>query len=694
MRAILQAGAAECALACLAMVLDHHGAPADLAELRRRCPVSLKGATLSDLMRWASLFGLETRALRLEAADLARLPLPAILHWDLNHFVVLARVGRRGALVYDPAAGPRRLRPAELSRHFTGVALEVSPGGDFARRPRPPAVSLRQLTGRVGGLARALVLVLSLSLALQVFVVLSPFLLQWTVDQVLVSADRDLLAVLATGFLLLLLLQVGTGLLRGLAVAWLSARLSAQWTSNVFAHLLRLPLAWFEGRHLGDVVSRIGSVRAIQRTLTTSFLEAFVDGLMALVTLAMMLAYSRRLAAVSLLAVGLYAALRAALFRPVRLGTGEQLACAARQQSHLLESLRGIQALKLAGIEPQRASSQANLVNETVGRELRLARLAVGFGSASGLVFGIERIAVIWLGALLVLDAAFSVGMLMAYLSYKDQFAARVAALIDRIVELGMLRVHGERLADIALAQPERQASALPQPPPADGRVRVERLSFRYGEGEPWVIRDLSLEVEDGECVAIVGASGCGKTTLVKLLLGLLVPVDGRILLGGRAVAAGDLGAWRGAVGAVMQDDQLFAGSILENIALGDASPEPASVEAAARLAAVHEEIAALPMGYHTPVGDMGSVLSGGQKQRVLLARALYRRPRVLVLDEATSHLDVRRERLVNEAVRRFELTRIVVAHRPQTIAAAERVLLLQGGRIARELRPRAEDAA
>ena len=667
------------------MVLDHHGAPVELAELRRRFPVSLKGARLADLMRWASLAGLEARPLRLEPPDLRRLALPAILHWDLDHYVVLARAGRRRVLVHDPATGTRRLRAPELSRHFSGVALELVPGDAFEPRPRPPAVRLRQLTGKMHGLRRALTLVLVLSLALQVFVVVAPFLLQWTVDQALVSADRHLLALLAAAFLLLLLLQVGTSVLRGLVVAWLSARLATRWTNNVFTHLLRLPLSWFESRHLGDVVSRIASVRAIQRTLTTSFVEAVVDGAMALVTLAMMFVYSRRLAAVSLFAVCLYALLRSAWFRPVRDVTGEQLACAAKQQSHLLESLRGIQAVKLAGIEPQRAAGQANLVSEAMNREFRLARLGVGFGGASGLVFGIERIAVIWLGALLVLERAFSVGMLMAYLAYKDQFAARVAALIDRAVELSMLRLHGERLADIALTAPEPRAGGAP--PPGDGRVAVEGLSFRYGEGEPWVIRELCLEVGHGECVAIVGPSGCGKTTLVKLLVGLLEPCAGRIRIGGRELAR------RGAVAAVMQDDRLFAGSIAENIALGEPAPALPSIEAAARLASVHRELAALPMGYHTPVGDMGSVLSAGQKQRVLLARALYRRPRVLVLDEATSHLDVHRERLVNEAVRRLALTRIVVAHRPQTIAMAARVLVMREGRIVRELRPKAPAA-
>ncbi|MBO9716510.1 MAG: peptidase domain-containing ABC transporter [Pseudoxanthomonas sp.] len=685
MKPVIQSEAAECGLAALAMVAAAHGCHVGLAELRRRFPMSLKGARLGQLIHVAQQTGFSTRPLRLELEDLGKLRLPCILHWDLNHFVVLAKVGRSGITVLDPASGERTLAFGEVSGHFTGVALELAPGPAFAPRKAAPVVSVRELTGPVSGLWRELMQILLLSAALQVFVVLAPFFMQWVVDQVLVSADHDLLAVLGLGFGLALLLQVGIGLLRGGSVVYLSSRLGLQWMGNVFAHLLRLPLEYFERRHLGDVTSRMSSLQAIQRTLTTSFVEALIDGLMAVVTLGLMLVYSWKLALVTLLAVALYLGIRWLAWRPLRDGTERQLVAAARQQSHLLESLRGMQSLKVAGEEPGRRATYANLMVDTVNGEVRLARLGLVFSSASQLVFGIERIAVIWIGASLAMGSVFSVGMLIAYLAYKDQFAARAAALIDKWMEFRMLRLHGERLADIVLTPPEQAAGLAELPPPPDARIEVANLSFRYGDGEPWVLQDCSFTVAPGESVALVGASGCGKTTLVKLMLGLLRPTAGTIHIGGHDLFKAGPRNVRAIVGAVMQDDQLFAGSVADNIAFFDPDRDQARVEAASRLAAVHDEIAAMPMGYHSLIGDMGSSLSGGQKQRVILARALYREPKLLFLDEATSHLDVANERAVNEAVQRLALTRLIVAHRPETIASADRVLVMQGGRIVQE---------
>ena len=693
LKPILQSEAAECGLASLAMVADAHGLKIGLPELRRRFSLSLKGARLDHLIRIAQQLGFSTRPLRLDMEDLGKLKLPCILHWDLNHFVVLAKVGKDKVTVLDPAFGERRMPLSEVSDHFTGVALELAPTAEFKPQKAVPSVSARQLTGPIRGLWPALGQILALSIALQVFVVLAPFFMQWVVDQVLVSADRDLLTVLGLGFGLALLLQIGIGLLRGWSVVVLSSRLGLQWMGNVFAHALRLPLDFFEKRHLGDVTSRMASVQAIQRTLTTSFVEALIDGLMAVVTLGLMLVYSWKLALVTLLAVGLYLGIRALAYRPVRDRTEKQLVAAAKQQSHLLESLRGMQSLKVAGQEPPRRATYENLMVDTVNQEIGLAKMGLGFNSASQLVFGVERIAVIWIGATLAMQSVFSVGMLIAYLAYKDQFAGRAAGLIDKWIEFRMLRLHGERLADIVLTPPE-DAQDLPEAAsPVHARIEVEGLGFRYAEGEPWVLKDCSFTIEPGESVAIVGASGCGKTTLVKLLLGLLVPTEGTIRIGAQDLRKVGPRTVRAIAGAVMQDDQLFAGSVAENISFFDQHHDPARIEHAARLAAVHAEIAAMPMGYHSLIGDMGSSLSGGQKQRLLLARALYREPKLLFLDEATSHLDVANERLVNQAVRELALTKVIVAHRPETIASADRVLVMEQGRIVQELRPQAQAA-
>ncbi|ASN10397.1 peptidase domain-containing ABC transporter [Xanthomonas citri pv. malvacearum] len=699
MKAILQAEASECGLASLAMVASAYGMQLGLPELRRRFHLSLKGIRLNQLIEIAQTLGFSTRPLRLDMEQLDQLALPCILHWDLNHFVVLAKVGKTKATILDPAIGERRLSLSEVSQHFTGVALELTPTAEFKQHKAAPSISARQLTGPIRGLWSALSQIALLSMALQVFVILAPFYTQWVVDQVLVSADRDLLVVLGLGFGLALLLQVGIGLLRGWSVVSLSSRLGLQWMSNVFAHLLKLPLDFFEKRHLGDVTSRMSSVQTIQHTLTTSFVEAMIDGVMAMVTLVLMLVYSWKLALVTLLAVALYLGIRAIAYRPMRDRTEQQLVAAAKQQTHLLESLRGMQSLKVTGEESVRRSTYENLLNDTVNQDVKLARMSLGFSTASQLVFGLERIAVIWIGARLALDNVFSVGMLVAYLAYKDQFAMRVSGLIDKWIEFRMLRLHGERLADIVLTPPEDD-HALPHAlPPAEPSIEVEGLSFRYADGEPWVVKDCSFTIAPGESVAIIGGSGCGKTTLVKLLLGLLTPSEGTIRIGGHDLHKLGPRNVRAVIGVVMQDDQLFAGSIADNIGFFDTDFDLERIEAAAQLAAVHEDIAAMPMGYHSLIGDMGSSLSGGQKQRIILARALYRQPKLLFLDEATSHLDVTRERLVNEAVKHLQLTKVIVAHRPETIASADRVLVMEHGRIVQEVKlqqspeiPRPED--
>jgi ATP-binding cassette subfamily B protein RaxB len=687
---ILQTEAAECALACLAMVASFHGQRCDLAELRGRFSLSLKGATMADLVRMAAQLGLASRALRAELEHLPQLQLPCILHWDFKHFVVLAEVRGDRALLHDPVAGRRWIKLAELSRHFTGVVLELRPGADFAPKAPAPKLRWQQLLGRITGLKRSLAQILALALALELLVLLSPFFMQWVVDGVLVSADHDLLVTLGLGFGLLVLLQVGIGALRSWAVLQLSASLNLQWLSNVFTHLLRLPLAWFEKRHLGDILSRFNSVQQMQQTLTTSFIEAVLDGLMVIITLAMMWVYSPRLAGLALAAVLAYGLLRWAYFRPLRLASEEALVHEARQTSHFIESLRGAQAVKLFNAQADRSARFANLVVEHMNAQLGTRRLELGMGVVNKLLFGLERVAIVWLGALLVLDRELSVGMLFAFLAYKEQFSLRISALIDKAVGLKMLGLQGERLADIVLTAPEplmNQEAAVPRPVETAAALELRNVSFRYADGEPEVITDCSLRIEPGESVAIVGPSGCGKTTLLKLMLGIHQPQAGEIRLGAQALSQIGLQDWRARIGTVMQDDQLFAGSITDNIAFFDPEAEADWVEECARLACVHEDIVAMPMGYESLIGDMGSSLSGGQRQRILLARALYKKPQFLFLDEATSALDVERERQVNASLRGLSLTRIVIAHRPETIAAAQRIITLHQGRVAKDLR-------
>jgi ATP-binding cassette subfamily B protein RaxB len=683
---ILQTEATECGLACLAMVAVSLGLDIDLPSLRLRFGLSRKGANFESLVSVAAALGLASRPLKLDMHNLRELRLPCILHWDMNHFVVLTSVSARRIVVHDPAVGVRTFTPAEFAPHFTGIALELSPGEGFAPQSERVHFTLRGLMGRITGLNRGLAQILALALALEVVVIALPFYLQWVIDQALLAADRELLAVLALGFGLLVLLQAGIGAVRGWWVATLSARLNFQWLGNVFGHLVRLPLEFFEKRHVGHIVSCFGSISVIQKTLTTGIVQALVDGLMVAGTLSMMGLYSPTLMAVSLVAAALYGLLRWSVFRSLREASAEEIIHAARQQTHFLETAGGIQSVRLFGRGEQRRAGWMNMLADQFNAGLRVARVHVAHETAQTLLFGLERVVVVWLAARMVIDAGFTVGMLFAYLAYKELFSARVAALIDTASELAMLRLHGERVADIALAQAE--AGEAPSAIEVDlgrraARIELRNISYRYAPTEPWVLRGVDLVVEAGRSLAITGPSGCGKTTLVKVMLGLLAPTEGEVLFDGTTIQRLGLSHYRALIGTVMQEDRLFSGSVADNICFFDAQPDLERIEDCARLASVDGEIRAMTMGFHTLVTDVGTGLSGGQKQRVLLARALYRRPRILVLDEATSHLDLDNERNVNEAVRAMQLTRVVVAHRPETIAVADRVVAMAGGRIA-----------
>lgn len=680
---ILQSEAAECGLACVAMVMAHHGHAIGLPEIRRQHGVSMRGVTLKDLSKVASALCLLPRPLRLELDELAELKTPCILHWDLNHFVVLATITTNGVVIHDPAVGVRKLSFDEVSKHFTGVALELSPTSEIESVEPSPRVKLRTLLGNMVGLKAALGRVFTMALAIEVLMALSPFFLQWVVDDALVTADRDLLTTLALGFGLLLVLRVALSTMRAWTLLGVGASVKVQGRSNLFAHLVELPAAFFEARQLGDVLSRFGSQETILTAVTTDAVEAVLDGMLTIFTLVLMFVFAPALASIVVVGTAIYGAMRWLFYTPLRHASVEAIAWGARRDTHFLETLRGMKTIKLFNAQDDRRRGWMNLLVETFNRTMTTQKLAVLFSTANAALTGAITILVVWLGARRVLDRTFTVGALIAFLAYKDQFMGRVTALINRALDLQMLRIHGERLADIALTKPEERSHEAPVVHDAKpAALEMKNLRFRYSEQDPWVLDGLSLRVEAGESVAIVGASGCGKTTLLKMLASLLEPSEGEITVDDKSLRRVGLGAYRDRLGVVMQDDQLFAGSIAENIAFFADPIDHVRVEECARQAAVHDAIAQMPMGYATLIGDMGAALSGGQKQRVLIARALYKGPSVLLLDEATSHLDVTREQAVNEAISKSEVTRIIVAHRPETIASADRVITLANGKV------------
>lgn len=680
---ILQSEAAECGLACLAMVAGHHGHRMDLPAIRRRFSASMKGTTLKDLAGIGEALHLATRALRLDLEDLSRLRLPCVLHWDHNHFVVLTRVGARGITIHDPAIGRRKVPMAEVSRKFTGIALEAWPTDGFARRDETVRISILDMIRRTRGIGAAVAQVLAVSLLLEITVIAMPIGFQLILDEVVVAADRDLLTILVIALAFLLILQVAASFARSWITLLTGSGLALQWKVGLFDHLMRLPLAYYEKRHVGDIVSRFGSLDSIQRTVTASAVTALLDGVMSLALIAMMWLYGGWLLWLALLGVGLYAVLRLSTWGIYRRMSEEAIVHAAQENTHFMESVRGIGSVKVLNLESRRQGTWINHLVERLNAELRVQKFDVYFRSGAASIFGIDRLLIIYFGVMAIIDSAMTVGMFVAFLAYKDQFADRINSFIDTVLQFRMLALHGERIADIAMAEPEEEARrplAAPPPSAKPARLEMRDVRFRYADNDPEVLKGIGLRIEAGECVGIAGPSGAGKTTLLKVLAGLARPGSGQVLIDGVPLDAIGLAAYRSRVGCVLQEDRLFAGSIIDNITGFASQVSAEDLERAAGMAAIHDEIRAMPMGYETLVGDMGSTLSGGQKQRIVLARALYRRPSVLLMDEATSHLDSTNEEIINLAIRRLGMTRIVIAHRETTLAMTDRIIRIDGG--------------
>jgi len=684
---IMQTEAAECGLACLAMVASYHGHRTDLNTLRRRYPVSLKGVTLRGLIGVASQLQFATRALRIELGDLALLCAPVILHWDMNHFVVLKSVTKRDLVIHDPASGEKRIPLPEASKHLTGVALELTPTEEFSRQDERVRLPFPILLGKVGGGAHGIAQILVLSVILEVLLLFSPFYMQLTVDEVIARGDVDFLVVLAFGFALLTLIKVGATAIRAFVVLALENTLSFQIGARLFHHLLRLPMSYFEKRHIGDILSRFGSIEPIRTTLAEGMLLGIIDGAMVTLTVVMMFVYSAQLALVALFAFLFYAGLRLALFRTLWRRNQGVIESKAQESSTFIETMRAVQSLKLLNREDERETQWLNRYTDFVNANVRLGRAKLSFKAINDAIFGFENIITIYLAAHLALDNLVTVGMIFAFMSFKLQFVDRSALLVEKILDFRILGLPLERIADIALAPLERgHRQPLSYARPIHGGLELRDVCFRYADTDPFVIQDVNLSIAPGQFITIMGASGCGKTTLVKIMLGLLEPTSGEVRVDGVPLAVVGPRAYREHIGAVMQEDQLLSGSIADNICSFDSAFDQQRMIECAQLAEIHDEIMNMPMTYNSLIGDMGSSLSSGQKQRVLLARALYRRPKILFLDEGTAHLDVDKERRINENLRQLRMTRVSIAHRPEITSGADRVIRI--GEIVRDVIP------
>lgn len=687
MRTILQSEGSECGLACLAMIADHHGHKMDLYAMRQRFSVSTKGMTLETLMGYATALNFSSRALKAEMSGLGKLKLPSILHWNLDHFVVLRKIsksrsGERRYLIVDPAVGERKLSHAEVSQSFTGVALELMPSPQFTPAVSMRRIAMRDLVGDVFGLRGAIVQLVGLALVLELLGAFGPLLSQVIIDEIIVSGDVSLLNLIFICFALLAITQGAINGFRSWVLLRWTADVGMQWTSRLLHHMLKLPPVFFEKRNVGDILSRFGSLGAIQNILSSLFLESLLDGIMLLFAGFFMFSYSPRLASIGVVAAALYGVLRLATYPAFRRANHERILLAARENAFFMETIRGVLPLKLFGVEHDRIHQWRGMKMAVVARDLDTQRMDMAFKLASTAIHTSKAFLIFYLGAKLVIDGSLSLGMLMALIGYATVFSSRSTHLIDVWMQFKLLKLHNERVADIALEDQEPCPPCLTDTSRLAPIVTLKGVRFRYAAGDPWILDGVDLVLDPNQAVALVGKSGCGKTTLVKIILGLLPPTEGEVCLDGIPVHKLGLAAYRQLIGTVMQDDVLLSGSVLENISFFSQHADRQHAVECARLAGVHGEIAAMPMGYETFVGEQGCVLSAGQKQRVLLARALYKKPRILVIDEGTSNLDVPNERRVSQAVAGLHLTRLVVAHRPETIKMADRIVTLYQGRI------------
>lgn len=683
---IPQGEASECALACLAMVAGYHGYKIDLITLRQRYRMSLKGANLKQVMQIAEDIGFIPRPLRGEVEDLPHLTTPAILHWNLNHFVVLTAITggirRRRYHINDPARGALVLGEAEVSRSWTGVALDLQRAENFKPKIEQRQLNITQLWSKITGFWSTIRQVVLLSLVMQLVVLATPFFLQISIDTVFPAFDSDLLLMLALGFGGLTVINLMASWLRSLILVSLSNSLSYQVIVNLFRHLMRLPLDYFEKRHVGDIISRFGSTEPISQLISQGMIAAFIDGLMAVLTLALMFVYSPVLGGIACAALGLYVALRLAFLQAIKLRNLDVITTMAKENSNFIESVRGIAAIKAFGQEGNRQRLWQKSKADAVNAQVRLGRLTAAFDALGQFVIGAERVVFVYVAIGLAFDSVLTVGMIFAFQAYKQQFLDAGMRLTEQAINYQIVKVHLTRIADIALSPTEEgEAEKSNEEPDFTKPLVLDRVFYRYGTNEPMVLNGISLTIEPGEFIAITGPSGGGKTTLMKILMGLFEPTSGTIRLGDRPISSYRKSALRRCIGSVAQGDMLYSGSIAENIAFFDPEIDMSRVREAARLAEVDTEIDRMPMGYETLIGDMGSVLSGGQMQRVLLARALYSKPQILILDEGTANLDLSNELRIVETLRSLRITRIAVAHRQATIDAASSIWHLQYNR-------------
>ncbi len=678
---VRQMGLADCGAACLAMVLAYHGKQVPLDELRQMTSTNRDGVDALAITQAAQRYGLRARGVTADIDDLEHLPPATILHWDFTHFVVFERLRRNGVQVMDPALGRRRLSMEVFRRSYTGVAITFEPGEDFQISKLRTGGTWRYLRPLLGQ-SRRLTRVLLGSVLLRLLALALPLLTGVLVDEIVPRNDRHLLLVIGAAMAGVVGYFFLATLLRSHLLLQLRTHLDVRLTTAFVEHLVDLPYAFFLGRSAGDLMMRLQSNTVVREFLTTGTISALIDGSLASLYLVLLVLLSPPLAALVLgLALLQVMVLVLARRRNQHL-MSESLQVQAKSQSYTYELLAGIESLKAAGAERRAAEHWERLFIDQVNVALHRGRLEALVDTVTGTLQLGSPLAILVYGGFQVLNGSLSLGTMLAAAALATGFLAPLATLIENGLKLQLLRSYMERISDVLDAEREQEGQEVTTAHRLSGRVRAEGVSFAYGPLAPVVVKDVSLEVQPGQLLGIAGRSGSGKSTLARLLLGMYAPTSGRILFDGRDLAELELRSLRRQFGIVTQRPYLFGATIRQNIALSNPEMADQMVVDAAKLACIHDDIVAMPMGYDTLLVDGGASLSGGQQQRIALARALAHRPTVLLLDEATSDLDGATEQAVHDNLSALGCTRIVITHRLSTIVDADLIAVMEGGRI------------
>jgi ATP-binding cassette subfamily B protein len=677
-----QMTAVECGAACIAMILNYYGYAASITEVLDRCGVGRDGLTALEIVKSTRLYGLRVRAVSLDLEDFRFVTLPAIVHWEFNHFLIVERWSRKRIEIVDPALGRRTLTHAEFDEGFTGVAIMLEPGAQFEQRA--PQKSLTPWSYMRSFLRmRAIIFqILGTSLLLQLLGLAAPFLTEVLIDRILPDKDTNLLIMLALGMLILILMQGVTAFLRSSLLIYLQTRIDTNMMLNFFEHMLSLPYRFFQLRLSGDLLARMNSNLAIRDLLTNQLISSLLDG-GTVVTYFIILLFLSKLVAGIALGIGIVqAALLLLTSSSIRRLTQRDLEAQGKTQGYMNEVLSGIATIKAAGAEHRAFNRWENLFFNEMNVSLRLSYLSSVVGTFFGILNVLSPLLLLWIGSLQVIAGNMSIGTMLAVNTLAIQFLVPLGALATTGQELQVVRAHFSRLADVISTQPEQDVVQAQVPHLLRGQVELKHVSFQYDLNAPLILRDINVKMYPGQKIALVGRTGSGKSTLGKLLVGLIIPTTGAILFDGTPLEQLNYQEVRSQFGSVLQESFVFSGSIKENIALNNPTMNMERVIEAAQIAAIADDIDKMPMGYDTLVSEGGSAFSGGQRQRLSLARALANHPALLLLDEATSSLDVVTERSVEQNLKRLPCTQIIIAHRLSTIRNADVILVLDHGTI------------